>query len=79
LSLIDPSRTTPRDLLIVGLVLVAAIWIWHEFVLTPGRLNDQLCERVDVLEMDKMSEEARGALDEMSRICRERRPIIEGP
>jgi hypothetical protein len=79
LSLIDPSRITPRDLLIIGLVLVLAFWAWHEFVLIPGRLVDQLCERTSVLEADKASEEKTIALDEMNQICRERRPAIEGP
>ena len=79
MSLIDPSRITPRDLLLTGLVLVVAMWVWHEFVLIPGRLIDQLCERAGVLEPDKASEEGKAALDEMAQICRERRPIIEGP
>jgi hypothetical protein len=79
LSLIDPSRITPRNLLIIGLVLVLAFWAWHEFVLTPGRLVDQLCERTNALETDKASEEKTTTLDEMSQICRERQPIVEGP
>ena len=36
---------------------------------------DQLCERADVLEMDKTNEDARAALDEITRICRDRQPI----
>jgi hypothetical protein len=79
MPLIDPSKATPRDWLVIGMLLVVVIWLWHDFALTPGRLVEQLCERADVLEMDKMSEEAKGALDEMTRICRERRPVIEGP
>jgi hypothetical protein len=51
---------------------------WHEFVLTPGRLIDHLCERASVLEADKASEGGKAA-DEMAHICHERRPIIEGP
>jgi len=79
MALIDPSRTTPRDWLIVGIVVVVAMWLWHEFVLTPSRLIGQLCERADALEIDKTSEEARNTLDEMIQICRERQPIVEGP
>jgi len=79
LSLINPSRITPRDWLIIGLILVAAFWLWHDLVLTPGRLIDQLCERLDAIKIDETSEEAKSALDEMTRICRERRPVIEGP
>jgi hypothetical protein len=40
-------------------------------------LLDQLCERADVLEMDKTNEDARNALDEMTAICRERKPIAD--
>ena len=47
----------------------------HEFVVKPVRLVDQLCERADVLEMDKTNEDARLALAEMSAICRDRKPI----
>jgi hypothetical protein len=77
LSLIDPSRITPRDWLFIGLVLVIGFWLWHEFVVKPARLVDQLCERAGVIEMDKTNEDARTALDEMTAICRERTPISE--
>ena len=36
LSLIDPSRITPRDWLIIGIVLVVAFWAWHEFYVKPS-------------------------------------------
>ena len=55
-----------------------AIWVWHEFVVIPCRLIDQLCEHASVLETDNASEEGKAALDETAHICRERRPIIEG-
>ena len=79
MSLIDPSRIIPRDLLIIGLVLIVAFWAWHEFVLVPARLIDQLCERTTVLEAATTNEEGKTALEEMSHICRERQPVIEGP
>ena len=59
------------------MVLVVAFWLWHDFVVKPGRMIDQLCERADVLEMDKTNEDVRTALDEMTRICRDRRPIAD--
>lgn len=77
LSLIDPSRITPRDWLFIGVTLIIGIWLWHEFVVKPARLLDEVCERADVLEMDKTNEQARTALDEMSAICRDRKPIDE--
>jgi len=79
LSLIDPSRITPRDLLIIGLVLIVAFWAWHEFVVTPAKLIDQLCERTTALETTNTNEEGKSAIEEMSHICRERQPVIEGP
>jgi hypothetical protein len=63
LSLIDPSRITPRDWLFIGLVLVIGFWLWHEFVFKLARLVDQLCEPAGVIEMDKTNEDARPADD----------------
>jgi hypothetical protein len=77
LSLIDPSRITPRDWLIIGIVLVVAFWAWHEFYVKPSRLLDEVCERADVIELDKTEQDARMALDEMKAICGDRKPIDE--
>ena len=63
--------------MIIGAVLVVGFWLWHEFVVRPARLVDQLCERASVIEMDKTSEDARTVPDEMTTICRERKPIEE--
>jgi hypothetical protein len=52
LSLIDPSRITPRDWLITGVLLIVAFWLWHELIVKPTRLLDEVCE-----------EDARMALD----------------
>ena len=77
MSLIDPSRITPRDWLIIGIVLIVAIWLWHEFIVKPGRLLDEVCERTDVIELEQAKEDAQMALDEMKAICRDRKPIDE--
>jgi hypothetical protein len=61
--LIHPSRITPLDWWIISVVLVVAFWLWHDFVVKPSRTIDQLCERADVLEMDKTNEDVRTALD----------------
>jgi hypothetical protein len=48
----------------------------------PARLVDQLCERANVLEMDKTNKHVRTALAEMSAICRNRKPMAiscDGP
>jgi signal transduction histidine kinase len=56
---------------------MVAIWAWHEFVVKPARLLDEVCEHANVIELDKVDEDARTALDEMKAICRDRRPIDE--
>jgi hypothetical protein len=77
LALIDPSKITPRDGLIAGVVLIIMFWLWHDFVILPDRMIKQLCERADVLDPEKIDEDVRTALDEMTEICRGRRPIEE--
>jgi hypothetical protein len=76
MSLIDPSKITPRGGLIVSVVLIIAFWLWHDYIVLPGRMIDQLCERAGDLEPDKNSKDV---LNEIAQICRDRRPIIEGP
>lgn len=34
---VGPAPSLGGDWLIIGLVLVVAIWVWYEFVLTPER------------------------------------------
>jgi hypothetical protein len=58
-------------------LLIVGIWAWHEFIVKPGRLLAEVCERANVIELDKVDEDARTALDEMKAICRDRRPIDE--
>ena len=76
LSLIDPTKITPRDGLIVGVVLIILFWVWHDYIVVPDRIIDQLCERAGDLKPDTNSKDV---LDEIAQICRDRRPIIEGP
>lgn len=75
--MIDPSWITPRHWLIISVLLIVAFGLWHEFILKPTRLVDQLCERVGVLEIDKTDEDVRTVLREMTHICGDRQPIPE--
>jgi hypothetical protein len=77
MSLIDLSRIAPRDWLIIGVLMIVAFALWHEFILMPARVIDQLCERVTALDSDNSNEDIRTAIDEMAAICRNRRPIEE--
>jgi hypothetical protein len=75
MSLFDPSRIEPRDRLIIGVLLIIGVWLWHESVVRPNRLLDEVCERASGIDLDKAAAGERVALDEMQAICRNHMPI----
>jgi putative copper export protein len=75
MSFVDPSQITARAWLIIGLCLVVGIALFHEFVVKPARVVDQLCNRAHILEVETIAADVRIALEEMNKICDERRPI----